>query len=231
MSPFFWPAALLMTSMLPAGHVDEWPWPEPASYHSRGFGFVAEIFPPGSRQNPGNQAAAFFYRMGYPGTRWEVDAELLWRRDLVNDFEPYRMPYQALVTMDGRLVTLNEYGNVGFANAVAIYDADGELVRAFALDSLIPEADMDRFEHSESSRWWNEGARYYVTRDHPRLFVVLSWGAAMEFGLEDGSYAYGAADDFPDLSTLLAASFADEEAAVWATSLRFSSITDVQARR
>ena len=120
MSPHFWTVALLMASMFPSAHVDDWPWPEPTSYHSRGFGFVAEIFPPGSRQNPGDRAKAFFYRR---------------------------------------------------------------------------------------------------------------WGTAMEFGLEDGRYAYGTADEFPDLSAILAAPHPDEETEIWATSLRFSSITDVvQAR-
>ena len=31
---------------------DDWGAPEPVSFHSRGFGYVAEIFPPQSRQNP-----------------------------------------------------------------------------------------------------------------------------------------------------------------------------------
>ena len=31
---------------------DDWGAPTPVSFNSRGFGHVAEVFPPGSRQNP-----------------------------------------------------------------------------------------------------------------------------------------------------------------------------------
>jgi hypothetical protein len=37
---------------LPAA-ADDWVRPEPTSYHFRGFGFVAEVFPPRSAAKPG----------------------------------------------------------------------------------------------------------------------------------------------------------------------------------
>jgi hypothetical protein len=50
---------------------DEWGWPHPVSFHLRGFGYVAKVFPPGSRQNPDKKPLCYFYEMGYPGTSWK----------------------------------------------------------------------------------------------------------------------------------------------------------------
>src|SRR5438045_658016 len=95
----FWFLSLISGSS--TSHIDDWGWPEPTSFHSRGFGFVAEAFPPKSRQNPGSRPLCYFYAVGYPGTEWKVSARQIWRAELANA----RMPYQALVSMDGVLVT------------------------------------------------------------------------------------------------------------------------------
>src|SRR5262249_15475168 len=70
------------TSILSA---DEWMLPEPASFHARGMSLVAEVFPPASRQNSGSRALCYFYEVAYPGERWDVKAQLKWKRELAND--------------------------------------------------------------------------------------------------------------------------------------------------
>jgi hypothetical protein len=202
---------------------DEWVWPEPTSFHSRGFGFVAEVFPPGSRQNPGKGPLCYFYEMGYPGTSWKIDAHLKWRAPLVNS----RMPYQAVVSMEGQLVTLNDHGSVGFENAVAIYDRRGRLLKTYRLDELIPAGETGKFESSESSRWWNKAAKYYFIGDPEHLYIVLPWGKVLQFGLDKGDFHTGTPTDFAELSSVRKKPFANEEAEIWSISLRFSSITDV----
>jgi hypothetical protein len=202
---------------------DDWGWPEPASFHSRGFGFVAEIFPPGSRQNPGKSPLCYFYEMGYAGTDWKIDAHLKWRAPLVNS----RMPYQAVVSMAGQLVTLNDHGSVGFDNAVAIYDRRGRLIKTYRLDDLIPAGETGRFESSISSRWWNNGAKYYFIGDPGHFYIVLPWGNVMQFGLVKGEFHSGAQADFAELSPVGKNLSANEETEIWSTNLRFSSITDV----
>ena len=202
---------------------DEWPAPHPVSFHSRGFVYVAEIFPPKSRQNPDEKPVCYFYQMGYPGTAWDVAPTLKWTAGLVNE----QMPYEAVVSMDGQLVTLNEWANVGFQNAVVIYDLNGKLVKSYDLDSLLPKEDVNNVERSESSRHWNRGARYYFLREPARLYILLSWQKVLGFSLEDGKFQYSNIDNFPDLAVLVGKQFVSEEAEVWATSLRFSSITDV----
>jgi hypothetical protein len=202
---------------------DDWPAPHPVSFHSRGFVYVAEIFPPQSRQNPSDKPVGYFYEMGYPGGAWDIAPTLKWTAEFINK----EMPYEAVVSMDGRLVTLNEWANVGFQNAVVVYDLNGKLVKSYDLDSLLPKEDMNKVEHSKSSRYWNRAARYYFLREPARLYVLLSWQKVLEFSLEDGKFQYGNVDNFPGLAVLVGKQFVDEEAEVWATNLRFSSITDV----
>jgi hypothetical protein len=189
------------------------------------FGYVAEIFPPGSRQNPTEKPLCYFYEMGYGGgTEWKIDARLKWKAPLVNDL----MPYQAVVSMHGRLVTLNEYGALGYKNAVAIYSQSGSLVRSYQLDEFIPAGDSGKVETSMSSRWWNKDAMYYFLENPWRLYVVLPWGKVAEFHLDTGRYKYGPSVEFSDLTKVIAKGInGSEETEIWATSLRFCSITDL----
>ena len=112
---------------------DDRPRPAPTSYHCRGFWYVAEIFPPKSRQNASDAPVCCFYAIGYPGLEWKIDAKLVWKAPLVNAGKR-GMPDEALVTMDGILVTLNDYGEVGARNAVVIYDKQGKLVKSYGFD-------------------------------------------------------------------------------------------------
>jgi hypothetical protein len=204
---------------------DDWGAPEPVSFHSRGFGYVAEIFPPQSRQNPTEKPLCYFYEVGYGGgTEWKIDAELKWKASLVNDV----MPDQAAVSMHGRLVTLNEYGALGYKNAVTIYSQTGALVKTYQLDELIPASDSGQIETSMSSRWWNKTAKYYFLDNPGRLYVVLPWGRVVEFFLDTGRRKYGPSAQFGELAKVLAkGNNTNEETKIWTTSLRFSSITDL----
>jgi hypothetical protein len=158
---------------------DDWGAPNPVSFNSRGFGYVAEIFPPHSRQNSTQKPLCYFYEVGYPGgTAWKIDAKLKWKVPRANDL----MPYQAVVSMNGRLVTLNEYGTLGYKDAVAIYSQTGALVKTYQLDELIPASDSGKIETSMSSRWWNKDAKYYFLDNPGRLYVVLPWGDGVSSG-------------------------------------------------
>ncbi len=216
-----------------SARADQWMSPEPIGFHSRGFGYVAEIFPARSRQNAGDRPLCYFYEVGYPGMDWQIDARLKWTAPLVND----RMPYQALISQQGDLVTLNEHGSVGYRNAVVIYDKSGSLVRAYELEELLSPAEISTNENqgkidiSTSSRWWNRDAKYYFLTEPARLYIVLPWGTALELFLNDGKHAYRAATDFPELAAVRLNAFANEETEIWVASLRFSSITDVLAAR
>jgi hypothetical protein len=209
----------------PSAAADDWGAPEPVSFHSRGFGYVAEVFPPRSRQNSAEKPLCYFYEVGYPGgTAWKIDAKLQWKAPLVNDL----MPYQAVVSTHGRLVTLNEYAALGYKNAVAIYSQTGALIKTYSLEELIPPGDREKIETSTSSRWWNKDARYYFLDSPARLYVVLPWEKVGEFHLDTGRYKYGLSAQFRELAQVMTkGNNANQETEVWATSLRFSSITDL----
>jgi hypothetical protein len=206
---------------------DDWARSEPVSFHTRGFSYVAEVFPPKARHNATGKPVCYFYAIGYPGTDWKVDAKLVWKGPLVNP----DMPYEAVLSMGGDLVTLNEYGHLGFENSVVIYSRQGKLVKAYSLDELIPAADVAGFERSVSSRYWNRKARYYFLSDPLRFYVVLPQDKVVRFQLSDGQHRYGAISDFPEIAKVTANPSANELVEVWRTSLRFSSVTDVLAAR
>ena len=143
------------------------------------------------------------------------------------------MPYQALISQAGDLITLNEHGSVGFRNAIVIYDQLGRATKAYELDELLPADEISMNENtnkipiSTSSRWWNRDAKYYFYQEPSRFYVILPWGTALELRLKDGAFRYGAVANFPELAGARSNPNASEETEVWQVSLRFSSITDV----
>jgi hypothetical protein len=206
---------------------DDWMSPEPASFHARGLSLVAEIFPPASRQNAGSHAICYFYEVEYQGTRWDVKPRLRWKAALANE----QMPVDAIVSADGWLVTLNNWGGAGGAHSVVVYDQRGRLVADWSGDQLFAHPllqQIARERRSVSSIWWNEKAKYYFTRVHT-LFVSLGPDTVIRFDLADGSYRVAGPSTFPEFTAVAADTNALTE--IWKTSLRFSSMTDVLAAR
>ena len=214
----------LATSTLSA---DDWMLPEPASFHARGMSLVAEIFPPDSRQNSGARALCYFYELGYPGTHWDVKPQLTWKGPLANE----RMPVEAIVSMDGWLVTLNNWGSMGKAHAIVVYDRRGRLVADWSGDQLFAHPALEKIARartSASSIWWNEKAKYYFSRANT-LFISVADDVVIRIDLAGASYRVGTPSTFRDYPAIAADTNALTE--VWKTSLRFASITDLLAAR
>jgi hypothetical protein len=199
--------------------------PELASYNSRGFFWVAEVFPPKSRQNQSKKPLCYLYQMGYSGTQWEIRPRLEWSAPLVNE----EMPMSALVSPEGQIVTLDEYTRPGYQNAVVIYDRQGKPTKSFHLDELIPPEERHHIVPSSGFRLWREGARYFFLTKPARFYIVLPWDKVMEFSLADGKFKTGHVMDFLPVASLASSSSdtANEESLIWSTNLRFSSITDI----
>ncbi|KPJ73160.1 MAG: hypothetical protein AMS14_06710, partial [Planctomycetes bacterium DG_20] len=212
-------AAVVLASAL-SGYADL-AAPEPVSFASRGFSYVAEVFPPQSRRNPGQKPLCCLYHVGHPGTTWTVDAKLLWKAELVP--LPEAGPYQAVLSVRGDLVVIN--GQTGRPeHSVIIYSPGGKPVKSYPLASLTSVTPRE----GGLPMWgWHRGARYFFLRREARFYILLPWGKAMEFNLDDGTLQHGDTTDFPKLAAVARKPHADEEAKIWATSLRFSSITDV----
>jgi hypothetical protein len=215
----------LMATLAASADLCDKPAPEPRGYHSRGFGQVAEIFPPRSRRNPGEQPVAYMYEVGYPGSRWDVRAKRMWTATLPHT----AFPAEALVSMDGHLVTFDDHHQLGQVHAVVVFDAQGRQRAAYRLDELLTAAQTRAFERSDCGVHWRREARYYfLLGSAPRLYVVLP-SLTLELDLEGGGFRRGDAGSFAGLAAVMREPFPDEEVEVWSTSLRFSSLTDLLA--
>jgi hypothetical protein len=222
-------AVLAASSLIAAGTLsaDDWMLPEPASFHARGMSLVAEIFPPDSRQNSGSRPLCYFYELGYPGTRWNVTPQLKWKGELANE----RMPVDAVVSMDGWLVTLNNWGGMGMGHSIVVYDQRGRLVADWSGDQIFAHPALQNIARqrlSASSIWWNEKATYHFSRTNT-LFVAVAPDAVIRIDLAAGSYRVGAPPAFPEYAAVVADT--NTLTNVWKTSLRFSSITDILTAR
>ncbi len=123
--------------------------------------------------------------------------------------------------------TLDDYYEPGSGNAVVLVDGMGNQLAGYALIDLFLEEEIAAFEWSDCGIHWRDGARYFFLLEAtPRFYIVLSSGLVLEFSLENGAFVRGEVGEFPDLVQVLAQPFANEQVEPWATSLRFSSITD-----
>lgn len=214
---------LLILCFIPA-FTDTWIGLEPTSYVCRGMEYIAEIFPPFTAIDSSEKPLCYFYRNGWK----ENPPELLWKDTLVNR----SAPSEVIISMGGDLVTINDHANLGYQHSVVIYNTEGHLIKTYYLDDLIPKDDMMEFIHSTSSRWWNVDAKYFFVNTKnmwkpTHLYIKLKWGKAMEFRLHDGAYRYGLIPQFPVLDSLSKRVDSNEETAMMATSLRFSSLTQL----
>ncbi len=53
------------------------------------------------------------------------------------------------------------------------FHSKGQLLKSFHLDELFTDEDEDQFSSSESSRSWNNKARYYFMKNPSRLYILL----------------------------------------------------------
>jgi hypothetical protein len=197
---------------------------QPLGFHSRGFQFVAEIFPPGSRHNPGDRPVAHFFEVEYPGSEWRVVARRRWSVTLPHE----QMPQAAIVSRAGHLVTLDDHQEAGAGvHALGIVDRGGRFVRTLSLDELLDQSDLARIPPSDCGRLWREGTRFFFT-DSPdaKLYIVLPWERAVEVILATGVVRRGRVAEYPELSAILSQDHPNEATDVWTLNLRFSSLSD-----
>jgi len=96
------------------------------------------------------------------------DCKLIWRTILENTVSPV----SALVSDSGRLViTFDEWGRVGYRNAVVVYGRDGKLKRSYELGDILRWDQVLRVPTSVSSRWWSGEYQHKLSPDEKELIL------------------------------------------------------------
>lgn len=162
---------LCATVALPAA-ADSWMAPQPATVTSQDAAYRLTVFPP-----PRGPVADGETPPGCIATLEQLEGNAYverWRKPLPNPIAPASV----LVDGQGRFVTFDDWGRVGFGdNVVAIYAADGTLVKKYGLEQLLSPEQLAAVPNSVSSRWW--GRQHRIDHDGA-LVLVLAEGRDAE---------------------------------------------------
>jgi hypothetical protein len=97
-------------------------------------------------------------------------------------------PVQFFVSNDGHLATIDNWHNVGHGVVVAVYNVQGDLLKAYRLADLFSPTEIKAFPLSVSSRHWHQGP-VYINRDQRTLYMMVESGRDLVIGLETGRFA------------------------------------------
>jgi hypothetical protein len=166
---------------------DDWPAPQVREVFSDSRDYFVRVTPGESWGNTvgfsgaktGRFASAeFFHREG-------DTYRLVARGTLLNPVAPV----QFFVSNDGRLVTIDNWHNMGYGTALAVYGSDAKVVKAYALADIFTKYEIEAFSHSVSSIHWHDGP-VYINTDQKTLYMMIRSGDDLIVGLETGRCAY-----------------------------------------
>jgi hypothetical protein len=184
-------AIFMCAGLLASGaHADDWPTATVQNVFSDNGRFFVRILP---GQSVGDSVGF----SGAPKGRY-AHAEFYARRanrayELVSDSDLQNpvSPTDALVTNNGFLVTFDNWHNLGYGKAVAIYGPSGRLIRSYTLEQLYAPDRLGKIPRSVSSRWWRCAPHGYVDPDRQtEIYVFEHFGGTFTFKVEDGAFAY-----------------------------------------
>ncbi|MEO8577090.1 MAG: hypothetical protein ABI556_10335, partial [Gemmatimonadales bacterium] len=132
---------------------DDWPGARTATVFSEDGTHFVRVIPgesigdllgfQGSKR--GAYAKALYYEL-QPDRSYRLAAELF----LLNPVAPVDL----LLSNSGYLIAFDNWHNVGYGKAVAIYGPDGIPVASWELDRLYEKTRLKSIAMSVSSRWW-----------------------------------------------------------------------------
>ncbi len=128
----------------------------------------------------GRTATAEFYRRARDHSYQRI-AEV----SLLNPISPVEL----LVANNGHLVAVDNWHNLGYGQAVSLYDATGNLIRSYGLRDLFQSQEIANFPHSVSSIHWRSGP-VYIRSDQKTALITVRSGAEFVFGLETARFKY-----------------------------------------
>jgi hypothetical protein len=168
-------------------HADSWAAPQVREVFSASRDHFVRVIPGTSIGDTvgfagaakGKYAAAEFYQR-----HADRSYRLMHSATLLNPVAPVDI----FVSNDGRLVTVDNWHNRGYGSVLAVYDAGGRLVKAYALNDLFLKSEIDAYPHSVSSRMWHSGP-VYLNHDQRTLYLMISSGRDLVLGLTTGRFA------------------------------------------
>lgn len=180
--------ALVLLSALCTASADDWPSPQTREVFSVSRDHFVRVTPGNSwgdlrgfaGAKKGEYAAAEFFRRDGDGNYRRTA-----RATLLNPVAPVDF----FVSNDGRLVTLDNWHNKGYATAVALYAANGKVVKAYTLADIFTAEEIEAFPHSVSSIHWHKGPAY-INKDEKTFYLMIKDGDDLILGLETGRVAY-----------------------------------------
>lgn len=150
---------------------DSWAPPSPkvfgSEYGSHGFKVLKPVF--------GKPCEGVLFRLGPDGKD-----RVVWEAKLVNT------PSRVLVDDGGKfVVTIDTYGNLGFAHSLVIYGDKGKVVRDFKLEDLLTKDEIaTKVTRTISSRHWAHKSSFKLRGGH--LEIQLGWGKKLRVELATG---------------------------------------------
>lgn len=181
-------AAVVFAAAAIAAHADDWKSAELREVFSANRDHFVRVTPGDSLGDlhgfkgakKGRYATAEFFRRAADGS-YKPSANVTLSNPVA--------PVEIFVSNAGRLAMIDNWHNRGYGTAVAIYAANGSLVKAYALADLFTAAEIDAFSHSMSSIDWHVGATY-INHDRKTLYITIKSGAGMVFEFETGTFTY-----------------------------------------
>ena len=182
--------AMLALPGLPAAHADDWPGPQVAEVFSHDRNCFVRVIPGDNLAatygfagaKAGQNATAEFYRRA-PDRSYRLVAEAALQNPIA--------PTSFFVSNRCQLATVDNWHNVGYGKVIALYDAAGNLVRAYELADLFSAPEVNEFSRSMSSVYWHDGPAYVNTDDQTLLVSVRAKeGATLSFAFETGRFKY-----------------------------------------
>lgn len=100
-------------------------------------------------------------------------------------------PVDLLLSNSGYLITFDNWHNLGYGKAVAIYGPTGKPVASWGLEQLYTPEQLSSIKQSVSSRWWRCSPFHFVNlQEQTKVYVAESLGGYFVFELLTGKFTY-----------------------------------------
>ncbi|MFM9888313.1 MAG: hypothetical protein ACKVQT_35250 [Burkholderiales bacterium] len=181
-------ALAIILATLNSARADDWPAPQVREVFSTSRDHFVRVTP----------GTSWGDTMGFAGAKKGAYATAeFFRRDSEGNYRPIARttllnpvaPVEFFVSNNGRLVTLDNWHNTGYGTAVALYAANGTVVKAYTLVDIFTAEEIEAFPHSVSSIHWHKGPAY-INKDEKTFYLMIKDGDDLILGLETGRVAY-----------------------------------------